>query len=234
MPQSLYNESRQRFHLYQVAETYIIRAEVNGRLGLFTEAIADLNVVRKRAAYHSGEKRSDVLVNMEPSVITGKLSIPASEKVAPYSVTTDSYSKITIDGTEWQSGSPKAKLENYPPTANSDLEKFIHFVYNEKAREFIFELINWEDLHNAGILYDRVYYRDQMGAPTTSNGTIDFPFPLDDVSSGAVGARGVGKGQFQKYHTFKAWPQSFLELLTDEKASPMSVETKAAYQNPGY
>ncbi len=222
------------FPVFRLAETYLIRAEVYGRQGNFTAAVADLNVLRKRAAFHVNESRSDVLVNLEPAVITGKLSIPAAEKVAPYKVSTDSYAKITIDGTEWQNGSPKAKLENYPPTASSELDRFIHFVYNERARELIFELTNWEDLHNAGILYDRVYYRDMMGAPLASTGTADFPFPKDDVSTGTIGARGVGKGQLQKYHTFKAWPQSFLELLTDEKGSPMSADAKAAYQNPGY
>ncbi|KAB2828652.1 MAG: RagB/SusD family nutrient uptake outer membrane protein [Paludibacter sp.] len=222
------------FPIFRLAETYLIRAEVLGRQGNFSGAIADLNVLRKRASFHAGEKRSDVLVNMEPAVITGRLSIPAAEKVAPYAVATDSYAKIAIDGTEWQSGTPKAKLENYPPTVASELEMFVHFIYNEKAREFIFELSNWEDLHNAGILYDRVYYRDNMGAPAASTGTIDFPFPLDNISTGNIGARGTGKGQLQKYHTFKAWPQSFLELLTDENGSPMAADAKAAYQNPGY
>ena len=222
------------YPIFRLAETYLIRAEVLGRQGNFAGAIADLNVLRKRAAFHSGEKRSDALVTLEPAVITGKLSIPAAEKVAPYTVATDSYAKIAVDGTEWQSGTPKAKLENYPPTASSELDRFIHFIYNEWGREFIFELNTWESLHNAGILYERVYYRDNMGAPVASTGTVDFPFPVDNISTGNIGARGTGKGQFQKYHTFKAWPQSFLELLTDENGSPMPAEAKAAYQNSGY
>jgi hypothetical protein len=191
-------------------------------------------VLRKRAAYHVGEKRNDVLVTLEPAVITGRLTIPAAEKVAPYSVSTDSYSKIAVDGTEWQGGTAKAKLENYPPTAVTDLNRFVHFIYNERARELIFEETCWEDLHNAGILYDRVFYHDQLGAPSTSTGTTDFPFPLDDISTGTIGARGVGKGLFQKFNTFKAWPQSYLELLTDDQKNPLTVAAKAAYQNPGY
>jgi hypothetical protein len=220
--------------LFRLAETYLIRAEVLGRQGNFTASIADLNVIRKRAAYHAGEKRSEVLVTMEPAVITGKLTIPAGEKITPYAVVTDSYSKITIDGTEWQGGTAKAKLENYPPTAVSDFDRFIHFIYNERARELIFEETTVEDLHNAGILYDRIYYRDQMGAPTSSTGTTDYPFPLDNISTGTVGARGIGKGMFQKYHTFKSWPTSYLELLTDDKGNPLSAAAKAAYQNAGY
>ncbi|NWJ52919.1 MAG: RagB/SusD family nutrient uptake outer membrane protein [Bacteroidetes bacterium] len=220
--------------LFRLAETYLIRAEVLGRQGNFTAAIADLNVIRKRAAYHAGEKRNEVLCTLEPAVITGRLSIPAAEKVAPYTVTTDAYSKIMIDGTEWQAGTAKAKMENYPPTASSDLNRFIHFIYNERARELIFEETTWEDLHNAGLLYDRVYYRDMLGAPSSSTGTTDFPFPKDDISTGSVGARGIGKGLFQKFNTFKAWPQSFLELLTDKNGKPITADVKAAYQNPGY
>lgn len=221
--------------IFRLAETYLIRAEAYGRKGNFPAAISDLNVIRKRAAYHAGENRNPILATKEPAVLAGALTIPVAEKVAPYTVVTDSYDAIKIDGAEWQSGTAKAKKENYPPTVSSDLERFIHFIYNERARELIFELTTTEDLHNAGILYERVYFRDMLGAPSTSTGTVDFPFPVDDIGgTGTVGAKGVGKGGFQKYHTFKAWPNSYLELLTDESNKPLDDAAKAAYQNPGY
>jgi hypothetical protein len=220
-----------------LAETYLIRAEAYGRKygTSSTLAIDDINVLRKRAAYHSGETRSPILVTAEPAVLLGALTVPAAEKIAPYSVTTDSYNAIKVDGTEWQAGSAKAIKENYPPTAGSDLDYFIHFIYNERAREFIFELSNTEDLHNAGILYERVYYRDMLGAPSSSTGTTNFPFPKDDLGgTGTIGAKGVGKGNFQKYHTFKCWPTAALELLTDEEGKPLDAGARSAYQNPGY
>ena len=160
--------------------------------------------------------------------------VPAAEKVSPYKVVTDSYAKIMVDGTEWQTGSAKAAKENYPVEASTDDKKFIHFIYNERARELIFEETTVEDLHNAGILYERVRDRDMLGAPATSTGTVNFPFPIDDISTGTTGARGIGKGQLQKFHTFKPWPQSYLDLLTDEKNNPLDAAAKAAYQNPGY
>jgi len=216
--------------LFRLAETYLIRAEAYGRKGMMTEAIADINVLRKRAAYHAGEKRSDVLVKMEPAVLTGKLSIPTGEKASPYLVSTDSYNQIKVDGTEWVAGSAKAKLENYCPNAAN---LFVEFIYNERARELIFELTNVEDLHNAGLLYDRIYYHDMLGAPATSTGTTDFPFPLDDFSK-TNGALGKGKGTLDRKYTFKPWPQSFLDLLTDENNHALTTEAKATYQNFGY
>jgi len=221
--------------LMRLAETYLIRAEAYGRKGDFAKAIDDINILRKRAAYKAGEKRSDVVVALEPGVITGRIYLDPEEKTAPYTVKENTYDKIKVTGEEWSDpASLKAIRENYPPTAQTELERFIHFIYNERARELIFELTNWEDLHNAGILYERVYYRDEMGAPITSTGTINFPFPKDDISTGNKGALGYGKGFFDKHHTFKPWPVSFLKLLTDENGNPLTDEQIKNFQNPGY
>jgi hypothetical protein len=223
--------------LMRLAETYLVRAEAYGRQGNFASAIDDINLIRQRAAYHPNENRSDILVTMEPGVLTGRLDIPADEKVAPYTVNTDSYEKIRVTGEEWQAGTDKAKKENYPPTATSDLDRFIHFIYNEKAREFIYELQITEDLHNAGILYERIYYRDYFGAPVESTGTEDYPFPYDEYDATELvsrGAIGTGRGQLSKHHMFKAWPTSYLQLLTDEDGNALTDVAIQEYQNPGY
>lgn len=218
------------YPVFRLAETYLIRAEAYGRKNQFNLAIDDINVLRKRAAYRANERRSDVLVTLEPAVLSGKLDIPASEKVSPYTVSTDTYEKIKVTGDEWTAGTDKARKENYPPGATN---LFVHFIYNERARELGFELVCWEDLKNAGILYERVYHRDMMGAPAASTGTVDFPFPKDDIST-TNGALGKGKGTLERKHTFRAWPQVFLELLTDDKGNALDAEGKAAYQNDGY
>ena len=124
-------------------------------------------------------------------------------------------------------GTPEAIAEQYIPTIGSKQEMFIHFIYNEKAREFLSELVAWEDQHNAGILYDRIVYLNQMASDKLGL------WPVAQNSS-ANGQNGNGKGQMRKEYTFRAWPNAYLTLLTDENGKPLGAEAMQSYQNPGY
>jgi hypothetical protein len=46
-------------------------------------------------------------------------------------------------------GIEQIKTGKYPTEATTVLDRFIHFIYNERGRELIFELTTTEDLHNA-------------------------------------------------------------------------------------
>lgn len=210
--------------LMRLAETFLIRAEAYGRKGQYALAVSDINVLRQRAAYKGGENRPNVLVEWEP-----KASLLApSEKVAPYPANGDAYTKIMVTEDHFTPGTPQALAEAYIPTVSSKPDMFIHFIYNEKVREFLSEGIAWEDQHNAGILYDRVVYLNQMASDKAGLWPVAF-----NTASGN-GQNGNGKGQMKKHYTFRPWPISYILLLTDETGKPLDDAARAAYQNAGY
>jgi hypothetical protein len=210
--------------LMRLAETYLIRAEAYGRKEQYNLAVNDINVIRQRAAYKAGESRPETLIEWEPMATT----LAPEERSAPYSANGDSFSKIMISENIFTPGTPEALAEGYIPIVSTKQQMFIHFIYNEKAREFLSEGLAWEDLHNAGIWYDRVSYLNQMA----SNRTGLWPV-AENVSSGN-GQNGNGKGQIQKHYSFRPWPNAYLAQLTDEQGTPLDAAAKAAYQNPGY
>lgn len=210
--------------LMRLAETFLIRAEAYGRKGMYAQAVSDINVLRQRAAYKSGESRPKVLVDWEPQAST----LTAAEKLPPYSANGTSYSKLTVTESNFTPGTPQALAEGYIPTVISKADMFIHFIYNEKAREFLSEGLAWEDQHNAGILYDRVVYFNQMASDKAGL------WPVASNTESGNGQDGNGKGQMKKMYTFRPWPNAYLVQLTDENGGLLDDATRKAYQNPGY
>ena len=209
--------------LIRVAETYLLRAEAYGRKGNYALAVADINVLRERAAYKAGESRPEPCVVYEPQAS----GLTAGEKAAPYAAL-NSYNAIKVSENNFTPGTPEATAEGYIPTISSKSDMFIHFIYNEKAREFLSEGLAWEDQHNAGILYDRLIYLNQMASDKTGL------WPVAYNTLNGNGQDGNGKGTMKKNYTFRVWPSAFIDLLTDQDGKPLDAAAKAAYQNPGY
>ncbi|MEO8404265.1 MAG: RagB/SusD family nutrient uptake outer membrane protein [Chitinophagaceae bacterium] len=210
--------------LMRLAETYLIRAEAYGRKGQYALAVADINVLRQRAAFKSGESRTRAMVDWEPQAA----ALTAGEKTAPYPANGTSYSKIVITENIFTPATPEAIAEGYIPSAVSKDEMFIQFIYNEKAREFLSEGLAWEDQHNAGILYDRIEYLNQMASDKAGL------WPIAANTDNGNGQDGNGKGQMKRAYTFRPWPNAYLIQLTDENGRPLDAAAQAAYQNPGY
>ena len=211
--------------MFRLAETYLIRAEVKGRKGDFAGAISDINMVRRRAAYKPGEERAEVLARLYP----GSENLTPSERQYPYTVEKDMTRTMEIDATYWDGSSAASQAENYPEQANTDLKRFIHFIYNELAREMNSELTYYEGIHHAGIQAERILWHNQMGS------TLKNHWPVSDNVSQGKGQDGNGKGTFDpNIHTFRPFPQSYIDQLTDENGKLLDAEAKAKYQNPGY
>lgn len=210
--------------LMRLAETFLIRAEAYGRTGQYALAVNDLNVLRQRAAYKGGENRPEVLVQWEP----GAAALSPGEKVPPYASASNTFGEIMVTENNFTPGTPEAIAEGYIPTVTTKEEMFIHFIYNEMAREFLSEGISWEAQHNAGILYDRTVYLNQMASDKSGL------WPVAANPDNGNGQDGNGKGQIKPFHTFRPWPNQYLSLLTDEAGNTLSPEARQAYQNPGY
>ncbi len=210
--------------LMRLAETYLIRAEAYGRKGLYNLAVNDINVLRYRAAWKTSEQRPEVCAKYEPQAAT----LPDADRNTPYNVSGNPYAAITVTENHFTPGMPEAIAEGYIPTVTTKEDMFIHFIYNEKAREFLSEGLAWEDQHNAGILYPRIMYYNQMAS------SMAGLWPVADNPSSGNGQNGNGKGTYQEFYTFRIWPKAYLDLLTDEAGKPLDAAAKAAYQNPGY
>lgn len=210
--------------LMRLAETFLIRAEAYGRKGQYGLAVDDINVIRRRAAFKAGDSRPEVLVQWEPQAA----ELTPEERVAPYTAAANAFPQIAVTEAHFTPGTVEASQEGYMPAIGSKEEMFIHFIYNEKAREFMSEGIAWEDLHNAGILYERTAYYNQMASSRTGL------WPVASNTASGNGQNGNGKGQLAKHHTFRPWPNKFLIQLTDETGNPLDEAARRAYQNPGY
>ncbi|HSC54530.1 MAG TPA: RagB/SusD family nutrient uptake outer membrane protein [Phnomibacter sp.] len=210
--------------LMRLAETFLIRAEAYGRKGNYSSAVADINAVRQRAGYKNGENRPSVLVQWEPQAS----SLTAAEKVPPYSANGTSPTKMNITESVFTPGSPEAESEGYIPGVSSKADMFVHYIYNEKGREFLSEGLAWEDLHNAGILFERTEYLNQMASSKTGL------WPKAYNTDNGNGQDGNGKGQMKKEYTFRPWPNAYLVQLTDQDGKVLDAAARAAYQNPGY
>ncbi len=210
--------------IFRLAETFLIRAEAYGRKGDYAKAIADINTLRNRAAYKTGENRAEVLARLYP----GSELLGLNERIYPYATTGGSMDKIRVDATYWDGSSTKSKAEQYPPEANTELKRFIHFIYNEYSREFNTEQVLYEGIHHAGIQLERMLYHAQLASSRIGG------WSKSDNPSGVNGQDGNGKGTFTATHTFKPFPQSFISMLTDKDGVLLDETARRAYQNPGY
>ena len=164
----------------------------------------------------------------------GHEKLSTAEQEYPYASAANTYDKIKVDASYWDGTSENSRLENYPPTANTDAKRFLEFILNEYSREFNQEFVYYEVLHHSGLQAERIQWHDQLAAnpnnTTYKSGSWDTSSNLTSTS----GQDGKAKGFFENYMTLKPFPMDFLNLLTDENGNALSAEAKQAYQNYGY
>lgn len=202
----------------RIAETYLIRAECYVRLGDYGNAQTDINTIRSRAQWQSGENRSyytDGNQAFESNSLYTDGSVQTYEN-ARLNMNTYYLSnpniKVTTNASNLQiSGFPstlpaedEAILERIGVAG--DKERAIHFILNERSRELLGEWQRWETLSRTGTLITRA------------------------SAFNPEAAVGISANK----HEYRAIPQKFLDGLLNDDGSNLSQDQQEAWQNPGY
>nr|WP_294924650.1 RagB/SusD family nutrient uptake outer membrane protein [uncultured Flavobacterium sp.] len=202
----------------RLAETYLVRAECYVRQGDYGNAMKDINTVRERAQWKSGENRSYYSDGSQAfkanPLNTGSLATNFIN--ANLDMNTYYLSNPTVPVT---TAASNLRLITFPANlpaedeeiltkveAGSDYERALHFVLNEYSRELLGEFLRWETLSRTGTLIKRAKAFNPEAAPRiTAN-----------------------------KHELRPIPQTFIDVLSNADGTNLSAEQKAAWQNPGY
>lgn len=211
-------DSHRDVTMARLAETYLVRAECYVRQGNYGNAMKDINTVRERAQWKSGENRSyysdgSQAFKVNPLNIT---SAAANFINSNLDMNTYYLSNPTIPVT---TAASDLRLITFPANlpaedeevftkvgAGSDYERALHFILNERTRELLGEFQRWETLSRTGTLIKRTKAFNPEAAP------------------------GITAGK----HELRPIPQSFIDGLLNEDGTNLSAAQKAEWQNPGY
>ncbi|MBQ9356904.1 MAG: RagB/SusD family nutrient uptake outer membrane protein [Prevotella sp.] len=199
----------------RLGETYLVRAECYARLGDYTSAKKDIDVIRARAQWKNGENRSyyvdgsqafenntlyaankEMYENSNLWMNTYYLSNPGQ----PVTTAASSLTDWTWDNLPAED---EAILSQLGVTGQK--ERAINFILNERSRELIGEWQRWETLSRTKTLVARARAFNPEAA-----------------------------SHIQDRHIYRPIPQTFIDGLKNEDGSDLTDAQKAAWQNPGY
>lgn len=202
----------------RLGETYLVRAECYVRLQDYGNAMKDINVVRARAQWKSGENRSyyndgSVAFKVNPlntgtaatNFINSNLNMNTYYLSNPTVPVTTAASDLRL--TTFPNNLPAEDEEVLTKVgAGSSYERALHFILNERTRELLGEFQRWETLSRTGTLIKRAKaFNTEAATRITAN-----------------------------KHELRPIPQSFIDGLMNEDGTNLSDDQKKAWQNPGY
>ncbi len=206
--------------LARLAETYLVRAEIKVRLNDYNGAKEDIDVLRKRGAWHEGENRSYYVDGCYEAA--SKTAFVTGAKVAAnegWNLGVNSY-YLSNPGLDVTYASTENEMtnwtwENLPAEDEAILERIgvggdrqaraINFIMNEHTRELCGEMVRWENMSRLKLIETR-------GKKLNSDITYFDP----------------------NKHYVRPIPQAFIDMLQHEDGTNLTDAEKAAWQNPGY
>jgi hypothetical protein len=200
-----------------IAEAYIRQGE-----GQYQNALTYLNMLRDRAGYFAGEDRSKSkdggqaylnnplgtgVANLDGAIYTDANTYYESNNIAE--TTAETKSIMHLNSVDDVYNMPNEQRIYNALKCNTNAEKMMCFLLDERSRELIGEGHRYEDLVRTRTL-DARWHAFNDGA-------------------------GQGIGNFDPAkHYYRPIPQSFLNDITNEDGSSLTAEQKQAMQNPGY
>ncbi len=205
----------------RLGETYLVRAEIKVRLNDYPGAKQDIDVLRKRGAWHQGENRSYFVDGCyaaanSTSLVTGNAkNVTANEGwnlgmntyylsnpglAVTYASTENEMTSWTWDRLPAEDEAILAKLG-----VSSQFDRALNFILNEHTRELVGEFVRWEHLSRTKTIENRA---------VKLNSDVKF----FDASK----------------HYVRPIPQAFIDNLQNADGSNLSDADKKAWQNPGY
>jgi hypothetical protein len=210
--------------LARSAEDYLMIAEAYGRLKEYNNALPYINALRKRAGFSEGEDRSKNVDGGQAYLNNPNISIKgdggSGSGFAVYSDKNTYYESNNIDEAITTSTKSTMEFESISDIfnsekefyselgANTDEEKFMIFIMNERSRELMGELLRWPDLARTKQLEKRF--------KTFNDGSLISGSNFDPNK-----------------HYLRPIPQSFLDAITKNGVA-LTSEEKQAMQNPGW
>ncbi len=215
----------------RTGETVLVKAEAQVRLGKYDDAIATVNVLRKRAEWKDGEDREYYVdgsiaftKNSTSGETLGKCKNENGDKVTnlqayKYSfIQRNTYFLSTgVDRAQNKTASSLqiASYTSLPAEdeailaqlgCSGDYDRMLNFIMNERTRELLGEWNRWEELSRCGLLIRRAKAFNNLAAPNITAGK----------------------------HELRPIPQTFIDVLQDDNGGNLSDAEKAKWQNPGY
>ena len=202
----------------RLAETFLIRAECYVRMGNYSSAMADINVVRERAQWKSGENRSYYNDGSQSFEVNSLNTGTAATNYVNSNLNMNTYYlsnptlAVTTDASDLRLTSFPSNLPEEDEAVmtqlgvSGDYNRALHFILNERTRELLGEWQRWETLSRTGTLIQRAKAFNPEAAP------------------------GITAGK----HELRPIPQSFIDGLLNDDGSNLTDAQKTAWQNPGY
>ena len=212
--------------LARLAETYLVRAEIKVRLNDYDGAKEDINVLRKRGAWHVGENRSYYVDGCYAAAAKNPNIIDAGKNTAKRTAANDGWNLgvnsyyLSNPGLEVSYASTENVMTDWtwdrlPAEDEAILQRIgvsgdrqaraINFILNEHTRELCGEMVRWENLSRTKLIETR--------ARKLNSDITNFD---------------------PKKHYVRPIPQAFIDMLQHADGTNLNDAEKTAWQNPGY